>query len=408
VKPSRFVKAFAAVVPGACAALLIAAPLAAAPAPAGFPAAIRSVGGSLPRDPGPAADLVFVVAGDSRPTGYRGPLPRVASVIFDEIGLIRPAFALWSGDIIYGYGDSASERAAEYSGFESLARRAGVSVFSAPGNHDIAFLDGEPCGPRESEKDFAARFGALWGSFDFAGAHFILLDTAVPCHEDEIEGEQLSWLERDLEAHKDARAVFISTHTPFFTPPGIDPADGRSHPHIRNADALHDLFRRYPVRMVFSGHDHLFADQERDGIAYLIAAGGGAPLYAPPQRGGFSHYVVVRLHGGQASFDVIEPGRFYLQPAPAPAGTRRTWVVNSNDADLPARGIRLRVPAEMAPCGRLSVSTDLRRYGGAVVPVPVSTTSCRSEGSEIALELSMTVPRRASVPIVVERRRSRR
>ena len=36
----------------------------------------------------------------------------------------------------------------------------------------------------------------------------------------------------------------------------IDPPAGQSHPAIFDRSALHELFRRYPVRAVFHGHAH--------------------------------------------------------------------------------------------------------------------------------------------------------
>jgi hypothetical protein len=212
--------------------------------------------------------VTFIVGGDNRPTAKGAPIPRVLRTIFDEIGLVRPDFVLWSGDTVYGYCDTRAELEGEYNAFLDLAARGGVPLFNSPGNHEIhsgqtcppaAALPAsapELCGPPCSEEVFEQRFGKLYGSFDYAGAHFISLDTDVPDHEDEISGDQLKWLKDDLELNKKARAIFIFCHTEFHSAPLIDPK--KSHAPIKNAAELQAIFKKYPVKGVFAGHEHLF------------------------------------------------------------------------------------------------------------------------------------------------------
>ncbi len=328
-----------------------------------FPAAELAAGS-------PDADVVFVVAGDNRPTAKGAPLPRVLAAIFAEIGLIRPDFVLWTGDTVYGYCDSREELEQEYRLFEAVARPlAGVPLFNAPGNHEIhsqqqcSASAAQVCGVPCSEEAFRARFGQLYGSFDYAGVHFIALDTDVPGEQDAISGDQLAWLRRDLESNKEARAIFLASHTEFYSSPRIDPPAGTSHPAVANRCELHDLFRRYPVKAVFSGHEHLYWRElaaEHDGIDYFVAGGAGAPLYAPPDQGGFSHYLVVRLSQGKVSYDVVEPGRLYVEEAPAPEGEARFWIVNSNDTAQPLalRGLAVEVPASLGACADLTVTAE--------------------------------------------------
>jgi len=46
------------------------------------------------------------------------------------------------------------------------------------------------------------------------------------------------------------------------------------------------------------GHEHLYHHSRRDGIDYFITGGGGAPLYAKPEAGGFYHYLLVTVKDG--------------------------------------------------------------------------------------------------------------
>jgi hypothetical protein len=116
-----------------------------------------------------------VVAGDNRPTTQHAPSPRVLETIFSEIRLIRPDFLLWTGETVYGYGNSPEELRKECSAFLSHAKRAAVPIFNAPGNHEIH--GDKPCNDPDPERQFKNHFGNTYGSFDYRGAHFIALDT---------------------------------------------------------------------------------------------------------------------------------------------------------------------------------------------------------------------------------------
>lgn len=388
-------------------AALFAAPLAAifrAPLAAATDRPVAP-GAGTPSKIADGADLLFVVAGDSRPTGRDAPLPRVTRQIFSEIGLVRPDFVLWTGDVVYGYGDTPRELSAEYDRFLEAARAAGTPVYDAPGNHEIHHRSGEPCEDRASEQEFARRFGNLYGSFDAAGAHFIALDTEQVCAEDRLDADQRAWLERDLEANKNARAIFVFTHTPFFSSPTIDPDSAKAP--IQDREGLVSLFGRYPVRAVFSGHAHLYSHETSRGIDFFVAGGAGAPLYASPDRGGFSHYIVLRLTGGELAWDLVEPGRLYVERGKNLAGARTTWVVNANDADVPLRGVLLDVPGALGPCRTLEAVTALKKTDGTPVPVPATIVGCAVENGRRRARVALTSPRGTSVPIALRGHGSR-
>jgi hypothetical protein len=374
------------------------------------------------KEPAAGADVLFVVSGDNRPTAPGTPMPRVVGTIFEEIGLIRPDFVLWTGDTIYGYCESRAELEQEYTAFLKAAQPiAGkVPLYNSPGNHEIHTpqtckapadqLCGAPC----SEDVFRSHFGTLYGSFDYAGAHFIALDTADPQQPDAITGDQLTWLKEDLESHKEARAIFVFSHTEFYSSPLIDTPDGNSHPAVANRWELQDLFRRYPVKAVFSGHEHLYWREpaaQHDGIDYFIAGGAGAPLYASPDRGGFSHYVVVRLTpDNKLSYELIEPGRLFVEDAPAGPGEAKgakLWIVNSNDLQqpLPLRGVDMEVPASLGRCDALTATAQLKRGEGwtPIDGAAVDTCTAASGGKQ-RVHLKLPPLARGSVQVTVRRK----
>lgn len=364
---------------------------------------------SLNHDLTPAADgdFVFVVTGDSRPTTHGAPFPRVLDTILDEVRLIRPDLVLWTGDTVYGYGDKdGAELAAEYATFVKKAARADVPIFNAPGNHEI-HPNITPCDkPNVCEDAFKAIFGGLYGSFDYRGVHFIAIDTeeighqvmvdGKPTNAQLVDGDQLKWLKADLEAHKDARAIFAFFHTELTPSPNDE--EGGGHPPLGNASELQSLFTKYHVRAVFQGHEHLlYAPDPRTtgGVHYFVAGGAGAPMYARPESGGVSSYIVVKMKGNDATFDIVEPGRFYAEGS----GGDVVWLVNSNDVDIPARRIEASVPASVGKCGALAFSQTLaKKFDGEIREV-----NCKPSGGnlELTLETSKDMPKRSSMDIHV-------
>ena len=406
-------------------ALCLAAPLGAA-----TDRKLTSFTGVELKDKDSKEDVIFVVAGDNRPTAKDAPLPRVAETILSEIGLIRPDFVLWTGDTVYGYCDTRDELEAEYQRFREAARSlvGFVPFYNAPGNHEIhgdqtasdcaqkpdqlCWADPDPAAKnRCSEEVFVSHFGQLYGSGDHAGVHFIALDTAVPGDEDAISGPQLDWLKKDLASNEEARAIFLFTHTEFYQSPTIDPSAGRGHPTVARAWELQDLFARYPVMAVFSGHEHIFWHEpaEKHGfIDYFVAGGAGAPLYASPDRGGFSHYVIVRVSGRKVTYDVIEPGRLYIEGVKnPPAGAEQFWIVNSNDAaqPLPLRGLQVEVPAAtLGGCAGLEATGEFRRRD-SWSPFQVAIDSCdAAAGGKLRLHVTAAPVQQGSIRVTVRRK----
>ena len=236
------------------------------------------------------ASFSFAVFGDTRPAGkshYAPALPRIAG----DIGRSDAEFVLGTGDYIDGSSNQAIVRAQFAYFFEGLAPLQAVRtipVAMAPGNHDIM-------GVPANEAIFEEYFGHLRFSFNRGGCHFIILNTDGARASHRIDDAQVQWLRRDLEENKDALFTFVALHEPLFPVDGHVGSSLDAHPDRR--DSLHALFVQQGVDCVFAGHEHLYNHQERDGVHYFITGGGGAPLYAPPDRGGFHHYLLGRVTG---------------------------------------------------------------------------------------------------------------
>jgi hypothetical protein len=269
----------------------------------------------------------FAVSGESRPTVPGMPFSEITRRVFSELALIRPGFVLFTGDAVWGYGDSEAELVAEINRFRDLADGTGVPLYNAPGNHEMQSEQAAIATFREQSID-------LYGSFDVGRWHFVCLNTDEWWRERRVCGEQLDWLRHDLERHAESAGIFVFMHRPLFSwfSDDFDPDD---------SEELQYLFEQHPVRAVFASHDHMFGLEVRDGVRYYTTGGGGAPLYAQPDRGGFAHYLLVTVGGDEVDYNVVEP--FHLEYELLDGGTR-VRLANTTDRDLLLRNVSLSAP----------------------------------------------------------------
>ena len=284
----------------------------------------------------------FVVTGCGRGTLAGMPFPRIMRAMFDEWALLRPSFALYTGDSLWGYDGSRQEMLNDFDRFRSLADTLEVPLYNAPGNHEM-----------QSNPDAVALLvdqgQDLYGSFDVAGWHVVALNTDEVCLEGRVAEAQLDWLRRDLEEHRGADGMLVFMHRPLFSwfQGDFNPDD---------AEVLQDLFRTYGVRAVFAAHDHFFHREDHDDIAYFTLGGGGGPMYTQPSSGGFAHYLHVAVSPEGIEYNVIEPGHIDLDYVAGNDGVEPLTMArigNTTDRDLVVRRLRMRVP-------RLADESDYR------------------------------------------------
>lgn len=110
-----------------------------------------------------------------------------------------------------------------------------------------------------------------WYSFDSGPVHFIALDVVFSDYQP--GSEQYAWLERDL---RDTTLPWKIAYMHF--PPYSFSSFRSGGEGLRKG--LSPLFEKYGVQLVFSGHDHYYQRNQVDGVTYIVAGGGGAPLHA--------------------------------------------------------------------------------------------------------------------------------
>ena len=149
-----------------------------------------------------------------------------------------------------------------------------VPIYVVPGNHDVynphlGDLKAPWWAKLAVDSGLEARyrgwFGPTWYTFAWQGAHFVALDSLIINSGLPEEAAQWAWLEEMLPdlAARQSQGLFVFTHLPLFIrrpDERLDAADFRNRYLLvapPGRDRLLDLFRRYRVAAVFSGHLHV-------------------------------------------------------------------------------------------------------------------------------------------------------
>jgi hypothetical protein len=208
-----------------------------------------------------------------------------------------------------------------------------IPLMMANGNHDALAVNfvAQTAFPQQAFMGEQAQ-GEQWYSFDYANAHFVMLDD----NDRELFGaDEATWLEQDLaaaRANPDVDWIFVTHHRPFYT------CMSTHSPDTSLRASWQEIFDRHSVDMVFTGHNHVYertrpirglsggqgvvapegvngapqvAAGSASGTVYLVAAGVGAPLYevstacpttyaARAER----NYVTVQITGGRIEVTV--------------------------------------------------------------------------------------------------------
>jgi 3',5'-cyclic AMP phosphodiesterase CpdA len=211
----------------------------------------------------------------------------------------KPDFIVNTGDMIATPGDRK-----QWATFWEMSRPIAMPYFLTVGNHDI---HPEVKGSEETYKEQVDLPGnELFYSFAAGNSLFIILDSSVKGEEKKITGEQLKWLEGVLAGSRH-KNKFVFVHHPLYPEPGRGRHHGNSlDRYKRDRDRLQSVFRKYGVAMVFNGHEHLYLRKSVEGIPHIITGGGGAPLYAAEDQGGFYHFIAVTVDGDRVTAEVVD------------------------------------------------------------------------------------------------------
>ena len=278
------------------------------------------------------ADWLFAVVGDSREDykrdqvfpGMIQEINQTACTVKDQE--LKPEFLLHLGDFELKRGSRESlER------FKERLKVLKIRYYPAKGNHELVERTGSSFTlpsihqVLKDNQDFAREYNSFFNrkesyySFDHQDLHVIVLDNSVGTFQvkpgEEIRSEQLLWMEKDLEETArrvqagSSRQTIICAHIPLPSPsPEVTThdmleyvtrnyAEGKSLAD-ESARLFWEILERYRERSkvgrLFFAHDHRYVSYYQKNFPITITAGGGAPLI-PEERGGFYHYLIVRV-----------------------------------------------------------------------------------------------------------------
>ena len=211
---------------------------------------------------GTGADVLrFAIIGDRTGDHVEGVYEQVLS----EMMRLRPEFIINVGDMIEGYTTDTTLLKTQWAEYKQVLKPVTVPIHLVPGNHDIL--------SDIQEQVYLKEIGDRYYSFDERGFHFVVLDVGRWEKSEQLPADQINWLIKDLSANSGAVQTFVFMHKPFWY----------NSLAVGKPDTLHNLFVRYGVDAVFTGHFHQYFSAEYDGIKYtsLGSSGGGADPSPP-------------------------------------------------------------------------------------------------------------------------------
>jgi 3',5'-cyclic AMP phosphodiesterase CpdA len=145
-------------------------------------------------------------------------------------------------------------------------------------------------------------YNERWYSFNNGPIHFVGLDSN---QKNAFRLFQLLWLIKDLKSDtKNFTIVFF--HHPVYS--------SGNHGSTWYVKLLwKNIFEKYEIDIVFNGHDHCYERSKVKNINYVVAGGGGAPLYDVGSNWWtvYSektyHYCYISANQTQLLFNAIKP-----------------------------------------------------------------------------------------------------
>ena len=220
--------------------------------------------------PDKPTDFRFIAYGDTRGDETDTPM-QVHRYLLKFAAAKKPAFVIHTGDFV----DQGQEWKQWQSQFLDICAplMRTVPLYPTVGNHELDWdesrgdilSDGyQRCFNVPAAKEAKGR----WYSFQWGDATFFMIDHYSGFTED---SPQHKWLAAALAACK-TTWKFVANHEPPFS-------SSRRNGSVSARKLLVPLFEKHKVTAVFSGHDHCYSRSVKAGVTYVVAGGGGAPLY---------------------------------------------------------------------------------------------------------------------------------
>ncbi len=227
----------------------------------------------------------FIAIGDAEdyktPTGHD---PALADVLF-EAKAHQADFFVFTGDLITTSGKTGLDNQRRIQDLKNLIESYQGKYYITFGKHDLEC--GIQCADYWSKIFFGKIFlpketRKMYHSFNYGNTHFVLLSTDFP-QKHSLDIEQFQWLENDLKNvdHQKTPNIIISQHVPpitFFKKSAKKCHDMSCQSGVK--EQLMELYKKYKVDLVISGHEHAFDHKIEQGIDFvLVGSVGQKPRY---------------------------------------------------------------------------------------------------------------------------------
>jgi len=200
----------------------------------------------------------------------------------------KPAFGLVGGDLVMDAAFVPRSRAdLVYFLWRKEAETLGLPLHYSIGNHDLYALsvNGKPAldDPDYGKALWRKRIGVdqSYGSFDYQGWRFVMLDTVgiTPQYswEGSISDTQMQWLDQLLRDTPRTTPMVFVTHFPIFSAITQYTEGTTAKPSagslVKNGKQFREMVEKHNVKAVFQGHTHVVEEINYLGVRYIT---GGA------------------------------------------------------------------------------------------------------------------------------------
>lgn len=240
----------------------------------------------------------FAILGDTQRFSAGNPNGNFQKAVANITNL-NPDLVFAVGDLV-GSCDGDSKCSKEYSDWKQIVGSLLPKTYAMQGNHDRTG-DDKTDGVWRSSFDFPSNglsgFSEQVYSFDLKNSHFVVLDSDKP-KEHLVNGEERSWLEKDLAANKKENA-FVFFHEPAYPVSSKITESLDVEPSERNA--LWQILEKHNVTAVFNGHEHIVSRRKIDGIYQFVFASTDSFNHDLPKPG-----VAEYANQGQGRFGIVK------------------------------------------------------------------------------------------------------
>ena len=245
-----------------------------------------------------SASFTFAILGDTQYFNAGNPNGNFQKVMA-QITKLNPSLIVAEGDLV-GSCDGGSKCAGKYADWKRIVGSFANKTYAVQGNHDRTGDDKTDSVWRSSfnfPTNGPSGFSEQVYSLDFENSHFVFLDSDKPkLHL--VNGEQRSWLEKDLSANKKENA-FVFFHEPAYPVSSKITESLDVEPSERNA--LWQILEKHNVTAVFNGHEHIVSRRKIGGIYQFIFANTDSFNHDLPAPG-----VAEYANQGQGRFGLVK------------------------------------------------------------------------------------------------------